>query len=142
MSGQASQAVHIVWVSAVFSITPLVIAKEPQVPSLVRSAAPDWPQWRGPRRDGVSDETGLLLSWPPGGPKCVGKISGIGRGYSSPIVVNDTIYVTGDEEGDLTIHAFSLDGSRRWQATNGAAGNARIRAPARRALTRTASCIT
>ncbi len=121
MSGHASRAVYIVWVAVFLSITPLVIAEEPQVLTLVRSVAPDWPQWRGPRRDGVSDETGLLPSWPSGGPKCIGKISGIGRGYSSPIVVNDTIYITGDEEDDLIIRAFSLDGSRRWQTTNGAA---------------------
>ena len=31
--------------------------------------AADWPQWRGPRRDGVSQETGLLKEWPRGGPK-------------------------------------------------------------------------
>lgn len=121
MSGHASRAVHFVWVAVFLSTTPLVIAEEPQVPTLVRSTAPDWPQWRGPRRDGVSDETGLLPSWPSGGPKCSGEISGIGRGYSSPIVVNDTIYVTGDEDDDLIIRAFSLDGSRRWQTINGAA---------------------
>src|SRR5437870_1821082 len=33
------------------------------------SHADDWPQWRGPKRDGVSKETGLLKSWPAGGPK-------------------------------------------------------------------------
>lgn len=116
-----SRAVHIAWVAAFFLSTPLAIAEEQRVPVLVRSAAPDWPQWRGPRRDGISDETGLLPSWPPGGPKILEKISGIGRGYASPIVVNDTIYVTGDEESDLIIQAFSLDGSRRWRTTNGAA---------------------
>ena len=32
-------------------------------------AAKDWPQWRGPKRDGVSTETGLLKQWPAGGPQ-------------------------------------------------------------------------
>jgi hypothetical protein len=36
---------------------------------LIASPEPDWPQWRGPRRDGISDEKGLLSSWPEGGPK-------------------------------------------------------------------------
>ncbi len=51
---------------------------------LVPSPEPGWPQWRGRRRDGVSRETGLLPSWPRGGPKRLWKASGLGRGYSSP----------------------------------------------------------
>ncbi|UCG46838.1 MAG: hypothetical protein JSU94_15215, partial [Phycisphaerales bacterium] len=31
--------------------------------------AADWPRWRGPNYDAVSTETGLLKSWPQGGPK-------------------------------------------------------------------------
>lgn len=37
----------------------------------VAGASEDWPQWRGPRRDGVSRETGLLRTWPEGGPPLV-----------------------------------------------------------------------
>ncbi len=88
---------------------------------MVRSAAPDWPHWRGPRRDGVSNETGLLPSWPAGGPERLWKTPGIGKGYSSPIVVDGTIYMTGDRGDDLVISALSADGSLRWQSTNGAA---------------------
>ena len=54
---------------------------------LIASPDPDWPQWRGPRRDGISDEKGLLPSWPEGGPKLLWKVDGLGRGWSSPIVV-------------------------------------------------------
>src|ERR1017187_8815162 len=36
--------------------------------------AADWPQWRGPNRDGISSETGLLEAWPKGGPPLVWKI--------------------------------------------------------------------
>ena len=42
------------------------------------SAADDWPQWFGPRRDGKSAETGLLKQWPEGGPPLLLKISGTG----------------------------------------------------------------
>ena len=50
-----------------------------------RAAPPggNWPQWRGPQRDGVSTETGLLTSWPAGGPKRLFMASGLGRGFSS-----------------------------------------------------------
>ena len=80
---------------------------------------PDWPQWRGPRRDGICDEKGLLRSWPEGGPELLWKASGLGRGYSSPIVAGDTIFITGDKDDDLVVSAFKLDGSARWQTHNG-----------------------
>jgi outer membrane protein assembly factor BamB len=89
-------------------------------PSLIASAAPDWPQWRGPRRDGISAETGLLPSWPEEGPKLAWSVSGIGRGYSSPIVVGNQVYITGDQDKDLAISAFTLDGKPDWKTTNGA----------------------
>ena len=45
-------------------------------------AAGDWPQWRGPNRDGKSAETGLLQSWPDGGPALLWKAAGLGVGYA------------------------------------------------------------
>ena len=92
-------------------------------PTLVASTAPDWPQWRGPRRDGVSGETGLLSIWPSDGPQRLWKAEGIAKGYSSPIVVGETIYITGDAGDDLLITALALDGKRRWQVKNGRAWN-------------------
>ena len=59
---------------------------------VIASPEPGWPQWRGPRRDGISDETGLLQSWPEGGPELLWTATGLGRGYSSPIVVGGTLY--------------------------------------------------
>ncbi len=104
-------------VSAV--VSPRTAAAQESVPSLVRSAAPDWPQWRGPCRDGVSGEKGLLQSWPENGPKLLWKISGIGRGYSSPIIVAERVYITGDQDKELVISAFSLDGKPLWKTANG-----------------------
>lgn len=75
----------------------------------------------GPNRDGISDEKGLLRSWPEDGPTLPWSATGIGRGYSSPIIANETLYITGDEEEDLVIRAFALDGELKWQAKNGAA---------------------
>ena len=97
----------------------------------VASKEPGWPQFRGPRRDGVSEETGLLRSWPEGGPRLIWSVSGLGRGYSSPVVVSGrgasgaeaggVLYVTGDVGDDLVISAFDLDGKLRWRRTNGRA---------------------
>ncbi|MCL4201935.1 MAG: PQQ-binding-like beta-propeller repeat protein [Pirellulaceae bacterium] len=99
---------------------PLTSAAQESSPALVRSAAPDWPQWRGPHRDGTSAETGLLPSWPDDGPKLLWKVSGIGQGYSSPIVVADRVYITGDLDKELAINAFTLDGQPSWKTSNGA----------------------
>ena len=51
--------------------------------------AGDWPQWRGPNRDGISKETGLLKQWPKDGPPLVWTAKGAGRGYSTVSVSND-----------------------------------------------------
>ncbi|MBC8876374.1 MAG: PQQ-like beta-propeller repeat protein [Planctomycetes bacterium] len=102
-------------------IIPLMAFGQESGPVLVRSDMTDWSQWRGPRRDGISHETGLLPSWSESGPKRLWTASEIGRGYSSPIVADETIYITGDRANDLIISAFSLDGKLRWKTENGAA---------------------
>ena len=65
--------------------------------------ADDWPQWRGPRRDGISRETGLLKQWPAGGPRKLWSVKGLGKGYSTVSVVKGTIFTTGvfGKEGKL-----------------------------------------
>ncbi len=86
---------------------------------LIATPEPDWAQWRGPRRDGISDEKGLLSEWPEGGPKLIWKIDDLGKGWSSPIIVGERFYITGDVGNDLVVYAFNLDGTLRWKATNG-----------------------
>ena len=93
---------------------------QPEV-GLVTSPEPGWPQWRGKRRDGISDETGLLPRWPPGGPRLLWSVSNLGRGWASPIVVNDRIYVPGDIGRELVLFAFDTSGKLFWQAKNGEA---------------------
>jgi len=87
--------------------------------SRAADAAPHWPQFRGPTRDGISTETGLLQTWPEGGPKQIWQVGGLGRGYSSPIIVDGMLYITGDVGEDLVIFAFDLDGKPKWKAKNG-----------------------
>jgi outer membrane protein assembly factor BamB len=72
----------------------------------------------------VSLERGLLAEWPEGGPKNVWTVTGIGKGYASPVVVNGTLYITGDIGDDLVISAFSLDGKKKWSVKNGKAWKA------------------
>ncbi len=90
---------------------------------LIASPEPDWPQWRGPRRDGVSLEEGLLQQWPENGPKLLWRIDGLGQGWSSPIVVADTLYVTGEIGDETVVFAFDLRGEPRWRTVNGQAWN-------------------
>src|SRR3569832_2133755 len=56
------------------------------------SASNDWPQWRGPNRDNVSTETGLLKQWPKGGPPLAWEAKDLGAGFSSVSVANGHIY--------------------------------------------------
>jgi len=88
---------------------------------LIASPEPGWPQWRGPRRDGISDEKKLIQSWPRGGPELLWKVEGLGTGWSSPIVVGSRLYITGDVGDDLVIFAFDLDGNQLWRTKNGRA---------------------
>jgi outer membrane protein assembly factor BamB len=96
-------------------------ALAPAAEGLIASPEPDWPQWRGPRRDGISSERGLRAIWPEGGPRLLWKADSLGTGWSSPVVVGQSVYITGDVDDDLVVYAFGVDGSLRWRAKNGAA---------------------
>jgi outer membrane protein assembly factor BamB len=102
-------------------IVPVTTATDAQADGLIASPEPGWPQWRGARRDGISDEKGLLQTWPEGGPKLLWSIDGLGRGWSSPIVTQGRIYLTGDVGDDLVIFAYDLDATPVWQVKNGRA---------------------
>src|SRR2546423_11594875 len=55
--------------------------------------ADDWPQWLGPKRDGVWRETGILEKFPPGGPKVRWRHP-VGGGYSGPAVAGGRVFIT------------------------------------------------
>ena len=100
-----------------FPITSLATAAD----GLIASPEPGWPQWRGPRRDGISSEEGLLPVWPDGGPELLWKIDGLGSGWSSPIVVDKRVYITGDVQDDLVMFAIDTNGKLIWRTANGKA---------------------
>src|SRR5712664_2932131 len=85
-------------------------------------SAGDWPQWRGPQRDGHSTDTGLLTEWPKGGPPLLWKTNGIGAGYSSVSVVNGKIFTLGDGPETSFVHALDLAGNHLWTAKLGRIG--------------------
>lgn len=77
-------------------------------------------RFRGPAGDGIFVETGLLKKWPEGGPKLAWSVTGLGQGFSSAAVVDDTVYVTGmDGEKQGYLFAFNVDGSPQWKAVYG-----------------------
>ena len=83
------------------------------------AGAADWPQFRGPNRDDISRETGLLTEWPKGGPPLAWKAQGLGKGYSSVAVVGDRIYTAGDDADSSYIRALDTAGKHVWRAPLG-----------------------
>src|SRR5581483_4859248 len=85
--------------------------------------AADWPQFRGPDRDNVSKDTGLLKSWPKDGPPLAWQTKGLGGGYSSVSVVGDRIYTLGNKGGVSHVIALERDGGKLvWSVELGKAG--------------------
>jgi outer membrane protein assembly factor BamB len=84
----------------------------------------DFPQWRGPNRDGHSPEIGLLQEWPTNGPKLLWQVNHLGAGYSTPAIVGDRIYLLSNEGSEESVIALSTtDGSRIWATPLGQVGH-------------------
>jgi outer membrane protein assembly factor BamB len=77
--------------------------------------AEDWPQWRGPNRDGKSPDTGLLKEWPKDGPPLAWKIKGLGGGYSAPSIAAGRIFGMSNRGNNEVAWALSeKDGKELW----------------------------
>src|ERR1700738_2522707 len=76
----------------------------------------DWPQWRGPQRNGISKETGLLKEWPKDGPTLLWHVQDVGAGYSTPAVVCDRLYLLSNkgEEHEFVQARAVKDGKQLW----------------------------
>jgi len=90
-------------------------------------AAPEWPQFHGPRRDNISDETGFLKRWPQGGPKKLWTAKGIGHGFSTVAIAGGLIYTTGNIGTDTVITALDLEGKMKWTVKNGPAWTGEVK---------------
>lgn len=86
------------------------------------AVANDWPQWRGPQRDGKSVETGLMEKWPDGGPQKRWKADFLGEGYSTVAVVKGRIYTMGQREStEFVIAIEEATGKKVWETAAGEA---------------------
>ncbi len=87
--------------------------------------ADDWPQWRGPHRDGISQETGLASAWPEGGPKLVWQKDDLGDGYGAVSVADGVIYLTANEglDNELIKALDAQTGQVLWAVRIGKVGN-------------------
>ena len=86
-------------------------------------AADDWPQWRGPKRDAVSAETGLLKKWPAGGPKLAWELKGLGKGLSTVAIVGGRLYTMGNHDGQYIMAYDLADRKLVWKAKVGPAND-------------------
>jgi outer membrane protein assembly factor BamB len=85
-------------------------------------AGGDWPQWRGPNRDGISKETGLLKQWPAEGPPLAWKTAGAGTGYSSLAIADGRLFTMGLRGGREYVIAFDVaTGKQAWVTAHGGA---------------------
>lgn len=88
--------------------------------ALAPAAAADWPQFRGPQRDGVCRETGLISGWPAAGPRLLWMATDLGTGYSAPSVVGDRVYIAGDlTDGAYLFCLKRSDASVLWRSPIG-----------------------
>lgn len=84
------------------------------------AVAADWPQYRGPNRDDVSSETGLLSRWPQQGPPLLWTYDQAGVGYSGPAIVGDRLYTLGGRgDSEFLIALDVATGQQAWSVRVG-----------------------
>jgi outer membrane protein assembly factor BamB len=77
--------------------------------------AEDWPGFRGPNRDGICKETGLLQSWPKDGPSLVWTAKNLGLGWGTPSIAEGKVFGIGTRNGKDGIWAVAeKDGKELW----------------------------
>lgn len=86
-----------------------------------RRQTTDWPCWRGPEHTGISTETGLLRSWPDGGPQLVWSSQGAGEGLSTPSVAGNLLFVMGNRDNEEWLSCFNVadEGRQAWTRSLG-----------------------
>jgi hypothetical protein len=95
----------------------------PGVAADVKPAQADWPQFRGPNRDDISPDRGLLKRWPAKGPRLVWRATGVGSGYSSVSLADGKLFTLGNKGNKSYLFALDRDrGKVRWSAEVGQAG--------------------
>ncbi len=80
-------------------------------------------QWRGLNRDGKYLDTGLLKSWPEGGPELILQKEDLGNGYSTPIFYEGAVYISGRRDTLDVLTRLDLEGNIAWETVFGRAWN-------------------
>jgi outer membrane protein assembly factor BamB len=103
------------------SSTLVTLALVLSLPAAVSNrAADDWPQWRGPNRDGRSAERGLMKAWPQNGPPLAWRATGMGEGYSSFATSNGRLYTLGARgDREYVIALDAATGKQLWATPHG-----------------------
>lgn len=76
-------------------------------------------QWRGPDRNGIYPDTGLLKQWPEGGPELLFTAEGLGKGHGSAVAAAGRIYVCGLVDTLEYLSALDEHGTLLWQMAYG-----------------------
>jgi len=87
----------------------------------------DWPQWQGPQRTAISQEKGLLKTWPKEGPRLAWKATGLGEGFVTPSIAAGRVFLMGNldprrirhlperRERQGTVEGRGRSGAQRWR---------------------------
>ncbi len=78
-------------------------------------------QWRGANRDGKYKDTGLLKQWPEEGPELLLKKEDLGIGYSTPIIYEENIYISGRRDSVDVLTRLDMNGHIKWETIYGKA---------------------
>jgi outer membrane protein assembly factor BamB len=96
------------------------LASELQSATLIKTgessqSSSDWPQWRGPRRDGISPETGLSFSWPESGPRMLWEAPA-SEGYSGFAVAGGRAFLILQEQDNEAVVCWdAATGEEKWR---------------------------
>ncbi|MSR58005.1 MAG: alcohol dehydrogenase [Planctomycetaceae bacterium] len=101
---------------ALLLLVPLPVSAEPPKAAIKSASTGEWPQFLGPHRNGVSQETGLLTAWPGEGPREVWRVDG-GQGMSGPAISCGRLFTLVQRSGrQFVVCLDATDGSPRWEA--------------------------
>ncbi len=114
MSRRVRRVQYLVWVLALAMQTSCLYAGPKE------SRRADWPQWRGPNRNGISSETGILNRWSENGPPLAWTATQLGGGFSSLAVADGRIFTMGQRDKETFLIALNeKDGTELWRAQVG-----------------------
>lgn len=105
--GETSMKTHALWLVVCLVFSAAILAGE--------NPNADWPQFRGPNRNGVSNENEILTAFPSGGPRQIWKFS-VGAGFSSVSVSKGRAYTLGNTKNVDSVFCFDAkSGTVLWK---------------------------